>query len=167
MNWIPMLSMTEGMVTPNTGFMEFNLQMPMGYREWRGMFTELGVESTLFNGYALQYKDGGKKISDTAVQLHFFEHGLYIAPPFVTEEYYFHIPIRELKIGKVYFDLPKEQNLLSLEGYKPKREQLQAIDIWSCFSEDMEEQIIYSFFYEVHIQTDSRIYHFERFRLQQ
>lgn len=129
MNFLPMKSQTESILDPGAGYMEFDLASDLGYQEWCGMFAELGVKATLFNGYLIQSAQG-VQVSTTPVQFHLFDHAMYLAPPFEAKSYYFEIPRATIKLGKVYFRIPSELSFASLDGYKPKREELYAIDMW-------------------------------------
>jgi hypothetical protein len=185
MGFLPMQSRTEGIVNADSGFMVFDLTGSLGYQEWCGMFAELGVKSTLFNGYLLQRESEEVQISTTPLQLHSFDEGMYLAPPFEGREYYFYLPRAGLQIGKVYFKIPPELASQSLDGYKPTRGDLYAIDIW--VQEDAVRgisearlgssaggaatlkgsQVIYTLLYEARIKTDRREYHIERFESEQ
>jgi hypothetical protein len=188
MSFLPMKSQTEGIVPAEAGFMEFNLISDLGYQEWRGMFTELGVKATLFNGYMLQPSNRDVLISCTPVQLHLFQDGVYVTPPFEAHEYYFRLPRQQLQIGKAYFRIPPELTASNLDGHKPARSELYALDMWVTngdsavsgpsqtvpaqeptlnFSSQTGDQTIYTMIYEAHIRTDKRSYEIERFSSEQ
>lgn len=161
MAFIPRRSKTESIVPATAGFMEFQLDSDLGYQEWCGMFHELGVKASLFLAYAIQSQADTMQISTTPVQLHHYQHSIFIAPPFAVQEYYWELSRANLRLGKVYFRVPKELDGRSLEGFKPEREALYAMDIWVIGENGIET--IYSFFYEARIRTDKIEYQIERF----
>lgn len=165
MQFRPTKSRTESIVDPQAGFMEFRLDTALGYQEWRGMFTELGVKGTLFNGYMVQSEKEGVQISTTPIQIHLFDGAIYLAPPFEARSYYFEIPRQNVKLGKVYFQIPPDRNAASLDGFKPKRTDMYALDIWAV--EGYGEQTIYTLVFEARIKTDQREYHISRFESEQ
>ncbi|QSO52359.1 hypothetical protein JZ785_27175 [Alicyclobacillus curvatus] len=160
-----MKSRTESIVDPEAGYMEFRLDTQLGYQEWRGMFAELGVKSTLFNGYMVQSEENAIQISTTPVQMHLYEEAIYLAPPFEARSYYFEIPRQHVKLGKVYFQIPPDRTSTSLDGFKPQRTDLYALDIFVLA--ESGEQTIYSLLFEARIKTDQREYYISRFESEQ
>ncbi|QQE77221.1 hypothetical protein [Alicyclobacillus sp. SO9] len=188
MSFVPMESRTEAIVNKDAGFMEFDLGSDIGYQEWRGMFAELGVKATLFNGYILQQHNQDAQISTTPVQLHLFQHAMYLSPPFEGREYYFELVRENVRMAKAYFRIPPDVNEAALEGHKPSRDDLYALDIWVTggtggggeFSassllkgNDLDslgsgsEQKIYTLIYEARIKTDRDEYDIRRFESEQ
>ncbi|KPV45262.1 hypothetical protein [Alicyclobacillus ferrooxydans] len=165
MRFVPTKSRTEAIVDPRAGYMEFDLTSALGYQEFRGMFAELGVKAALFNGYMVQSGTEDTRISTTPVQFHLFEHSMYLAPPFEAKSYYFELPRTTARLSKVYFRIPLGFGSAALDGYKPPREDLYAVDIWT--EDEHGTQAIYTLIYEAQIRTDGREYHIERFESEQ
>lgn len=159
-------SRTEVIVDPTSGFMEFDLQEEWGYTEFRGMFAELGLAASLFNGYMIQRGGGEVNLSSSPVQIHAYPHSLYIAEPFETQHYYVEIPKKSALFAKVFFKIPPLLQNSDLDGYKPQLQEMTAIDLWV---EKQNEngflvQMIYTFFYEARIQTQNEIYEIKRYQ---
>lgn len=169
MSLVPMQSRTEVIVDSDSGFMEFDLREEWGFTEFRGMLAELGVKATLFNGYMVQPGGGEVNMSTSTIQLHAFSHAIYVAPPFDTQEYYFEIPKPLAIQAKVYFRIPPLMKTSNLDGYKPRLEEMSAIDLWveRIASTGRSEQMIYTFFYEAKIKTEVAEYEITRFKPEQ
>lgn len=142
--------------------MEFNLQDALGYQEWRGFFAELGVKGCLFNGYFMQSGTGAAQISTTPVQIHLFPHAIFLSPPFEQQEYYVQITRAALQQATVYFKVPISIPAAALEGYKPQRDDLYAIDVWHSLGAG--EELILTLVYEATIPTDRGQYAITRFQ---
>lgn len=166
MAFIPMKSRTELIVEENAAFMEFDLTTDMGYGQWMGMFQEYGQFARLFNGYMVQNSVFDAQMSTSAVELHLFSRGMFVAPPKEQEQFYFEIQRDLSRVGRVYFRLPAAMKDADIEGYKPPLEELIAVDIWTE-TFDHFSQIIYSFFYEADILTETREYNIRRFSKEQ
>src|SRR5579875_844340 len=161
----PRTSRTESVVDSASGYMEFDLQNPLGYQEWRGMFLELGVKACLFNGYMVQSHEENVRVSQTPIQFHLYEHAMYLAPPFETREYYIEIPRTQAFLARSYFTTPATRQLGSLDGYKPKRQDMQALDVWVWPGDGV--QTIYTLIYEARIRTNRTEYYISRFEAEQ
>lgn len=159
-----MKSFTERIVPSEAGFMEFNLVGTLGYQEWWGFFTELGIKGRLFNGYLMQSGTGTVKISTTPVQIHIFPHAMYLSPPFEKEEYYVQLPRDSLSQSTVYFRVPDFKCDTTLEGHKPKREDVYAIDIGYEVGETSEGKIL-TLVYEATVPTERGEYHIRKFEV--
>jgi hypothetical protein len=155
-----MESQLERSLDTSSGYMEFDLESELGYQEWRGMFAELGVKACLFNAYCVQ-RDDSVRVSQTPVQLHLFNHAMYLSPPFATEEFYVQMTRSRLLQGKVYFAFPEHIPASLMKGYKPKREELSLVDIWLSQADGSQE--IYSLVYEASIETSRGTYEISRF----
>lgn len=157
-----MRSSTENMIPADAGFMEFQLEATLGYQEWRGFFGELGVKGCLFNGYLIQSPDGTTQISTTPVQVHVYPHSLYLSPPFEQETYYIQLERQSVRQSKVYFRIPPDIASTVLDGHKPGREDLYAVDIWYEPSDADGERIL-TLVYEATVATDRGEYQIKRF----
>lgn len=164
--FFPMKSQTENILQPDAGFMEFDLDSDIGYQEWRGMFAEMGVKGCLFNAYMVQTDGATVRLSTTPVQLNLFSHAMYVAPPFEQREFYMELPRSLARLGKVYFKLPEGVDPRALEGFKPERRDMYAIDLWLT-GEDGRTQTIYTFIYEATVKTEEAEYHVMRFESEQ
>ncbi len=156
---------TESIVPADSGFMEFNLEGALGYQEWRGFFAELGVKGCLFNAYFLQSSVGTARISTTPVQIHLFPHAIYLSPPFEQQEYYVEISRSALLRATVYFKAPASVPATLLDGHKPTREDLYAIDVWH--RDGLGQDVILTLVYEATIPTDRGDYQIKRFDSEQ
>jgi hypothetical protein len=160
LQWLPMKSKTEQIVDTDACYLEFDLQQEVGYEEWQGLFFELGVKGSLFNGYMMQTAGREVRISTTPVQLRVYAHSLYLVPPFEREIFYVEIARACVRLGRVYFRLPAGMDPAKLDGHKPQREDLYAIDIW--FTRDAGDEIC-TLIYEASIMTDQTEYRIRRF----
>lgn len=156
-----MKSKTEQFVGEDAYYMEFDLEQEAGYEEWQGLFFELGVKGALFNGYMMQTAGQEVRISTTPVQLHVYEHSMFLAPPFEREVFYLEIERSAVRQGRVYFRPPAGMDPASLEGHKPPRADLYAVDIW--FAGETGDQRICTLIYEATIRTDRAEYRIRRF----
>ena len=166
MAFIPMKTRTEMIVDEDAAFMEFDLTTDMGYGQWMGMFQEFGLFSRLFNGYMIQNSVFDAQMSTSPVELHLFSRGMFIAPPKEQEQFYFEIQRDLATVGRVYFQLPDSMKNADIEGYKPQLEDMIAVDIWTM-TFDKLSQIIFSFYYEADILTETREYKIRRFTKEQ
>lgn len=166
MAFIPMKTRTELIVDEEAAFMEFDLTTDMGYGQWMGMFQEFGAMSRMFNGYMVQNSVFDAQMSSSAVELHLFSRGMFVAPPKEQAQFYFEIQRDLAMVGRVYFGLPELMKNADIEGYKPQLDDLIAIDIWTQ-TFDRLSQIIYSFYYEANILTETKEYRIRRFTKEQ
>lgn len=166
MSFEPIRSYTEDIVEKRAGYMEFDLTKDAGYGRWLGMFEELGRMGKLFNGYMIHTSQGAMHISRTPVELHLFNGGLYVAPPFEYEEYYIEIKRPNVRLGRVYYRIPPSMPNEDLKGHKPDLNDMLAIDIWSE-TDSGAGQSIYTLYFEAIIVTEADEYRFFRFTREQ
>lgn len=158
--YTPMKTLTEQILAQEAAFMEFDLTTDMGYGQWQGMFMELGASSRRFNGYMIQPQNGNAQVSLTAVELHLFSRGIYIAPPLEEEDYFYSLIRPQLRLGRAYFRTLGQA--VELMGYQPSVDELLALDIWAETDEAMI-QTVYSFFFEASIGTEGGHHVIKRF----